>query len=170
MDDSLKFGYILRVSRKNSHFRSLENLAQEIGITRQTLGNYENGSRLPDIDILVKLAGALDVSTDFLLGLSSDPIKKKLYKSSHPYYPSELQEHIDMPWWEIFSDSMYYQEFCEILSGYCQNSDSSHVNSTEQLQYLPKVELNDVVLKAIIQDYFWKMVDEHKEGNNHGEN
>ena len=38
------------------------------GISRVSIGNYERGSRVPDAEVLEKLASALNVSTDYLIG------------------------------------------------------------------------------------------------------
>lgn len=46
-------------------------LAERIGIAVEAYGRLERGGVLPRADTLVRLAGALGVSTDTLLGLSS---------------------------------------------------------------------------------------------------
>ena len=46
-----------------------------IAITAQTLGRYENGSRLPDIQVFEAIARTYDVSADYLL-LRTDVRKK----------------------------------------------------------------------------------------------
>lgn len=45
-------------------------VARALGISQQRLGNYVNGKRPPDIETLVKVAKALNVSTDWLLGIN----------------------------------------------------------------------------------------------------
>ena len=45
-------------------------LAKATGLSTQRLNNYIRGSRPPDVDSLAKIAKALRVSTDYLLGLS----------------------------------------------------------------------------------------------------
>ena len=47
-----------------------QQLADAIGITRQTLSRYEIGMRTMGVDILAELAKHFGVSADFLLGLS----------------------------------------------------------------------------------------------------
>ena len=44
-------------------------LAKKTGITETTVSRYCNGKRIPNIEALVKIAKALDVHTDLLLGL-----------------------------------------------------------------------------------------------------
>ena len=45
-------------------------LAQKLGITKQTISNWENDNIQPSIDMLVKLSKVFNVSTDYLLGLT----------------------------------------------------------------------------------------------------
>lgn len=45
-------------------------LAQKLGITKQTISNWENDNIQPSIDMLVKLSKIFNVSTDYLLGLT----------------------------------------------------------------------------------------------------
>ena len=44
-------------------------LAKRLGVTKQSVSNWENDNIQPSVEMLVKLAGAFSVSTDFLLGL-----------------------------------------------------------------------------------------------------
>lgn len=46
-------------------------LANILGISSNTLSQYENGKRTPNIDIVSKLANYFNVSTDYIYGLSS---------------------------------------------------------------------------------------------------
>lgn len=45
-------------------------LATELGITQQMLSKYERDSSIIKVDVLKKLAGYFNVTTDYLLGLS----------------------------------------------------------------------------------------------------
>ena len=47
-----------------------EILAVELGITQQMLSKYERDSSIIKVDVLKKLAGYFNVTTDYLLGLS----------------------------------------------------------------------------------------------------
>ena len=46
---------------------SVEDLAQKCGITTTMVWSYESGRRSPPLDVLCKLADALDVSLDMLV-------------------------------------------------------------------------------------------------------
>lgn len=42
---------------------------KKIGVTKQSVCNWENSNILPSIDMLIKIAGVFSVSTDYILGL-----------------------------------------------------------------------------------------------------
>ena len=47
-------------------------LAEVLAISRQTVSDYEHGKTSPDEATMVKIADALNVSVDYLLGRSDD--------------------------------------------------------------------------------------------------
>ncbi len=44
-------------------------LAKRLGVTKQSVSNWENDNIQPSVEMVVKLAGVFSVSTDYLLGL-----------------------------------------------------------------------------------------------------
>lgn len=62
----------LRYLRSKTGFRQ-EDIARRIGVARTTYAMYEQNSREPDNDTLLKIAAVFDTSIDYLLGHSSDP-------------------------------------------------------------------------------------------------
>lgn len=52
---------------------SQEDLARESGLQRPHISLIENSERIPGADSLVKLATALETSTDYLLGRTDSP-------------------------------------------------------------------------------------------------
>ncbi|MBQ7897482.1 MAG: helix-turn-helix transcriptional regulator [Clostridia bacterium] len=44
------------------------NLAQQLGVTKQSVSNWENDNIQPSVEMLSRIADALSVSTDYLLG------------------------------------------------------------------------------------------------------
>lgn len=54
----------LRVSQKITQ----NEFATRLGVTKSAISSYENGSRLPSYDILIKISRIFKVSTDYLLG------------------------------------------------------------------------------------------------------
>lgn len=73
------FAVRLKELREEANLTQNE-LAEKLGIGRATLSNYELGVRKPDIDTLQKIAMYFDVSSDYLLGISS--IKKRDFLNS----------------------------------------------------------------------------------------
>ena len=51
-------------------------VAKSLNCSQQVYSNYELGQRDIPTDILIKLSGFYDVSTDYILGLSDDPKRK----------------------------------------------------------------------------------------------
>ena len=48
-------------------------LAEQAGISRVALGNYERGDRQPTIEFAAQIADVLNISMDYLLGKTDDP-------------------------------------------------------------------------------------------------
>ena len=48
-----------------------EELARELFVSPGTISNYENNVHYPDVEKLIQLAKYFDVTTDYLLGLST---------------------------------------------------------------------------------------------------
>ena len=61
------FGKRLREVRKSKKITQQE-LADRLGIKRNTYSDWENGKTEPTFEILVKLADLFDVSLDWLFG------------------------------------------------------------------------------------------------------
>jgi len=49
-------------------------LATLIGTTEQSVSRWANGNRTPNADMLYRMCKALDVSADYLLGLSNEKV------------------------------------------------------------------------------------------------
>lgn len=58
--------------RKASGWSQVE-VAKRLGVTKQTVSNWENGNIQPSIEMLVRLAKLFNISTDYLLGLDGVP-------------------------------------------------------------------------------------------------
>jgi DNA-binding XRE family transcriptional regulator len=46
-------------------------LARKLGVSKQSISNWENDNIQPSIEMLIKIAQLFSVSTDFLLGMDS---------------------------------------------------------------------------------------------------
>ena len=58
---------------RREHGWSQEELAEKLGVSRQAISKWENGSAMPDIDKVIKLSELFDVSTDYLLHEEYEP-------------------------------------------------------------------------------------------------
>lgn len=76
MEINKVFSERLRKLREARGF-SQEAVADEIGIERQTLGNYEKGKRKPDIEVLSKIKAFFAVDYEYLLGETNCQTKAK---------------------------------------------------------------------------------------------
>ncbi len=56
----------IRELRTNSGLSQVE-LAEKLGISKQSVSNWENDNIQPSIDMLLKIARTFNVSTDYLL-------------------------------------------------------------------------------------------------------
>ena len=54
----------VRMKRKLTQIR----VADTVGVALRTYQGYEQGEREPSLSVLVRLANALDITTDYLLG------------------------------------------------------------------------------------------------------
>lgn len=93
-------GARVRSLRENRGW-SQEDLARESELQRSHISLIENNERTPGADSLIKLATALETSTDFLLGLSSSSIP--IPPPNHPSYDDRRFRNI-MDWWASLFD------------------------------------------------------------------
>lgn len=68
-----KVMYIMALQDELKYYRekynySQNDIAKKINITQQAYANYENGNRLPNIEMLIKIADIYDISLDILTG------------------------------------------------------------------------------------------------------
>ena len=66
------FAERLRETR-NQNGISQSQFSTLLGVKQNTVSNWELGIRQPDFDMLMKISKTLDVSADYLLGLSDTP-------------------------------------------------------------------------------------------------
>lgn len=62
-----KIGRNIKRLRKQRNWTQ-EQLANKLYIARQTLSNYENGNRLPNLYMACQIADVLEISIDSLVG------------------------------------------------------------------------------------------------------
>lgn len=73
---STDFGNRLKVVRDEKGLKR-EDIANKIGTSPAIIGRYERGERTPSIEIAKKIAEALDVSLDYLVGDTTVLLKDK---------------------------------------------------------------------------------------------
>ena len=73
----MSFGENVAIARKRKGF-SQDELAKKVGTIAVTIGRYERDEMKPSIDIATKMANALDVSLDYLVGDTDELLDKSL--------------------------------------------------------------------------------------------
>ena len=73
----MDFGENVALARKRKNL-SQSDLAKMVGTIAVTIGRYERGEIKPSIDIASKIADALDVSLDYLVGSTDEVLEKSL--------------------------------------------------------------------------------------------
>lgn len=66
-------GYRLRELRKENNL-SQEKLGKILGVSKVSVSGYENGNRIPSLDILNKILDFFGISADYLLGRELDMV------------------------------------------------------------------------------------------------
>ena len=74
------FGKRLKELRKANGY-TIEQFAYMVGISKSTLGYYENDKRMPDIEILARIADTLNVNADYLIGRTNTTAQKGKMKT-----------------------------------------------------------------------------------------
>lgn len=115
----------MRELRKENGY-TIEQFADVVGISKSTLGYYENDKRMPDIEILARIANVLNVNADYLIGRTNTAARKGKMKTVCEFtglsdraaeYLSELVEKKDYAKLEIINH--LFQELCEDYDFYC---------------------------------------------------
>ena len=111
-----------------------------LNIEQSTLANYENGKRIPKIDILIKIARYYNVSTDYLLGIVQQTIPYGVvsYSGQNEYTGKNIA------YW-IFKSNFGYDEIAnmlgiseDLLEEYC-NGESVPLNILIKLSEICEV-------------------------------
>ena len=66
------FGSRLRELRKSRNMSQTE-LADALGTSQSTIADYERGKVFPTVPVIIRIAKFLNVSADYLLGLTDNP-------------------------------------------------------------------------------------------------
>lgn len=60
----------MELLRRYLHCDGPVDMGEKLGVSRQSIGHYLNGDRIPDAAILYRICKAADISSDYLLGLT----------------------------------------------------------------------------------------------------
>ncbi len=99
--DSNKFSYIL-VSLMEENNMKQNVVAEKIGVSEVTISRYISGKRTPRLDIIIKIANLFKVSTDYLLGITSNSsqslnsgnLNTDISEIAHKLYSLKSDEHL----------------------------------------------------------------------------
>ena len=67
MEFCKRFNEVLKTSGKKQ-----TELAREVGVSKQCISDYKSGKSVPSLETLFLVCRSLEVSSDYLLGLSDD--------------------------------------------------------------------------------------------------
>ena len=127
------FGKSLKELRKE-HGCTIEQFADMVGISKSTLGYYENDKRMPDIEILARIANVLNVSADNLIGRTNTTDRKGKLKTVCDFtglsdqaaeYLSELVENRDYAKLSVINH--LFKELCEDYAFYSGEDEASSI-------------------------------------------
>jgi hypothetical protein len=72
-EESLEFGEVIQKYRKKAQLNQPD-LAEMLGVSRNTVTNWETGKNKPDIDLTIKLCQLLGIPANELLGTPSETV------------------------------------------------------------------------------------------------
>ena len=57
---------------RNNHTWTQQELGDRLGVSKQSVSNWENGNIMPSIDVLVRMSDLFQTSTDYILNREND--------------------------------------------------------------------------------------------------
>ena len=70
--------------------------ANKLGLTKQTINNWENERRTPDPNTVVAIAELFGVTTDYLLGKEQTPLTQEHLTDTYDHIKKELGEDVSV--------------------------------------------------------------------------
>lgn len=133
---------------------SVTEFAHKIGLSRQTIGFYLNGDRIPDVQLLLQISQECGVSADYLLGITNEPIPDPTLQAVCEYTGlsgaavSTLHSYIDQPIQQSFikrflDDLLTDSDIATIVTDYLQKYAYAYKLSVSQRLSLPKPKKQD---------------------------
>ena len=81
---------------RESRGLTAQGLAEKTGLPPSSISHFEAGSRKPSFDNLRRLAGALDVTTDYLLGRVENADRVEGYQRLHRHFHKLSDRDVDL--------------------------------------------------------------------------
>jgi transcriptional regulator with XRE-family HTH domain len=93
----MEFGERLRELRKEKKLTSKQ-FGEKFKLAESTISGYETGARKPDIELIKAFAKFFDVTTDYLLGESTDRHGKNISSAYYDYdnITEEEKDYLDL--------------------------------------------------------------------------
>lgn len=79
--------------RKSNGLNQVQ-FGKKLNLTKQTISNYETGSRTPGLDIILNIADIFSVSTDYLLGRSDYKTTQDLKLSTYNIFSTKAIDNL----------------------------------------------------------------------------
>lgn len=133
------FGKRLKELRKANGY-TIEQFADMVGISKSTLGYYENDKRMPDIEILSRIADTLNVNADYLIGRTNTTTLKGKMKTvceftglsdSAAEYLAQLVK--DKDYAKVSIINHLFQELCEDYDFYSYETQNGEETASSVL-------------------------------------
>ena len=133
------FGKRLKELRKANGY-TIEQFADMVGISKSTLGYYENDKRMPDIEILSRIADTLNVNADYLIGRTNTTALKGKMKTvceftglsdSAAEYLAQLVK--DKDYAKVSIINHLFQELCEDYDFYSYETQNGEETASSVL-------------------------------------
>ncbi len=124
--DFMNFSERLKLLREEENLTQSE-LAEKLNISRQSVGNYEKGTRFPnDPELILKIAGLFNVSIDYLLGATA--IRHSLKSDTMKTYSRVKEE-----------DSIYFANKADALEKLFYEVDKLSIDSIKKVTKCIKI-------------------------------
>ena len=120
---------------------SQKQFAQKLGITEVTTSRYINGTRTPNANVIAKICYALNISSDWLLGLSKEV--EMITIEQRPVVWLELHDKQD--------DTLIYINSNKICGIY-NDSISAIVECDNGIQYRVRETVNEIIGAMILRE------------------
>lgn len=138
------FAERFRAMRKKKDWNQ-EEMAKKLEISRQAIVNYEQGKRIPDIEVLARIVTTCECSAYYLLGLQNEMNDKFAHMTDSVqlsedalFYIDLFGDHIDIINKALTSEDFWDFAYClaEIATGKALINQYDHRNPGDYIDFL----------------------------------